>query len=96
MRIKIFIDHLPQYKFDGLIPLAIMGFTNFQIGYARGSFAPIGKPDGDFLCIPIGGVKTVSITAAIWSIGDGKLFYLKDPGENMKLLDQAWTKIKAP
>ena len=25
----------------------------------------------------------------------GKLFYLKDPGENMKLLDQAWTRIKA-
>ena len=24
-----------------------------------------------------------------------KLFYLKDPGENMKLLDQAWTRIKA-
>jgi spermidine/putrescine-binding protein len=24
-----------------------------------------------------------------------KLFYLKDPGANMKLLDQAWTRIKA-
>jgi spermidine/putrescine transport system substrate-binding protein len=24
-----------------------------------------------------------------------KLFYLKDPGTNMKLLDQAWTRIKA-
>jgi spermidine/putrescine transport system substrate-binding protein len=24
-----------------------------------------------------------------------KLFYLKDPGEDMKLLDQAWTRIKA-
>ena len=24
-----------------------------------------------------------------------KIFYLKDPGENMKILDQAWTRIKS-
>jgi len=24
-----------------------------------------------------------------------KLFYLKDPGANMKMLDQAWTRIEA-